>query len=259
MLKPITLLRLIAIDCKRVFTSYRFWCTILIIWLIMSISVYNNNGAALDVIALCDLANTGSGTFLLTLCILPTIPYSTSYASDYNTKATRQWSIRCGIAQYAASKFIVAVISGMLTYFMGMIVFSVIASFKLPLFDSIVTGDTYVQLLSDGKPLQYLCCYLIHYALSAALMAGCAFFVTTLIPNAFMATAVPVVFYFLYLRICNFVAIPEAFNAVKLIQSICPADTPAQTMLAKVVPVSSILIVLCFLSILFIRRRSLHE
>ena len=259
MRKLITFLRLISIDFKRVFTSFRFWCTILIIWLIMSISVYNSGGLALDIIALCDLANTGSGTFLMTICILPTIPYSASYASDYNTKATRQWSIRCGIVQYSASKFIVAVISGMLTYLMSMIMFSVIASFKLPLFDSIVTGDTYVQLLTDGKPLQYLCCYMVHYALSAALMAGCAFFVTTLIPNAFMATAVPVVIYFLYLRICNFVAMPEAFNAVNLIQLICPADTPAQTMLAKLVPVSSILSVLCFLSILSIRRRLMHE
>ena len=259
MRKLITFLRLISIDFKRVFTSFRFWCTILIIWLIMSISIYNNDGLATDIIGLYDLANSGSGTFLMTICILPTIPYSASYASDYNAKATRQWSIRCGITQYAASKFIVAVISGMLTYLMSMIMFSVIASFKLPLFDSIVTGDTYVQLLTDGKPLQYLCCYMVHYALSAALMAGCAFFVTTLIPNAFVATAVPVVVYFLYLRICNFVAIPEAFSAVKLIQSICPADTPAQTMLAKLVPVLSILIVLCFLSILSIRRRLMHE
>ena len=259
MRKLITLLRLISIDFKRVFTSFRFWCAILIIWLIMSISVYNSGGLALDIIALCDLANTGSGTFLMTLCILPTIPYSASYASDYNAKATRQWSIRCGITQYAASKFIVAVISGMLTYLMSMIMFSVIASFKLPLFDSIATDESYVQLLVDRKPMLYLCCYIVHYALSAALMTGFAFFVTTLIPNAFMATAIPVVVYFLYLRICNFVAVPAAFNAVYIIQSICPADTPAQTMLAKFIPVLSILIVLCFLSILSIRRRLMNE
>ena len=57
----------------------------------------------------------------------------------------------------------------------------------------------------------------------------------------------------------QFVAVPEAVSAVELVQSIYAAGSPMQTLFTKAGAVLAVLAVLCFLSVILIRRRVFHE
>lgn len=127
---------------------------------------------SIDLINLLAVGVFGSGTFLLTLCILPVLPYSMAYAADHRAQAVRLWSVRIGIARYAVSKFIAAVAMGMLAYILGMALFLAVSSIGLPLFTEMTVDDDYACLLAEGRPIAYLLCFVLHYAFSAGLFAG---------------------------------------------------------------------------------------
>lgn len=250
--------RILWVDVQRGFRSPGFWLAPPLIFAAMAIATSGKTNS-IDLINLLAVGVFGSGTFLLTLCILPVLPYSMAYAADHRAQAVRLWSVRIGIARYAVSKFIAAVAMGMLAYVLGMALFLAVSSIGLPLFTEMTVDDGYACLLAEGRPIAYLLCFVLHYAFSAGLFAGCALFFSTCIPNAFAAMVLPILCYFVYLRICNFVAVPEAVSAVELVQSIYAAGSPLQTLFTKAGAVLAILAVLCFLSVILIRRRVFHE
>ena len=114
--------RILWVDVRRGFRSPGFWLAPPLIFAAMAIATSGKTNS-IDLINLLAVGVFGSGTFLLTLCILPVLPYSMAYAADHRAQAVWLWSVRIGIARYAVSKFIAAVAMGMLAYILGMALF----------------------------------------------------------------------------------------------------------------------------------------
>ena len=155
--------RILWVDVRRGFRSPGFWLAPPLIFAAMAIATSGKTNS-IDLINLLAVGVFGSGTFLLTLCILPVLPYSMAYAADHRAQAVWLWSVRIGIARYAVSKFIAAVAMGMLAYILGMALFLAVSSIELPLFTEMTVDDGYACLLAEGRPIAYLLCFVLHYA-----------------------------------------------------------------------------------------------
>lgn len=252
-------LSLFAVNMSRAIFSARFVLSACTVALVMFFAVWGFISTESDVIYLCGLSMTGSGAMILIICVLPIIPFATTYASERNEHSDRFWMIRTGVGQYSANKVLVAGISGFFTTSLGILIFILLLLTKCPLFTKANVGDGYSVLLVEGKPLAYLSCYIIHVSLSSAIFAVLAFCVSTFIPNKFTAVAAPAVLYFIALRFTETMNIPQYLKAGAFVEWIYDAGTPASSLLLKAGTVITICFVLGYCSVKQIQRRLRHE
>jgi hypothetical protein len=246
---------LLKADLSRALLSLNFIISIIFIIFVMFISSSGFIANTSDVIYILGHALTGSGSTLFILCIAPILPYGMSFASDLEDKASPFWVIRTGAKKYAASKFISSIIAGFLCVGISIAVFTLILSMFLPLFKEISSGDSYTALLENNWAGMYLLTIAVHYSLSSALFAGAAVAVSAFIPNKFSVIAVPIVIYFVYMRLTDQASIPEFLKAGNLVQSIYPNVSPLAAFLYKLIPVVGILSILLRVTVNQIRKR----
>ncbi|AEE96633.1 hypothetical protein [Mahella australiensis] len=242
-------------DLYRAILSFNFIISVAFIIFVMFISCSGFITDTADVMYLLGHALTGSGSTLFVLCIAPILPYGMSFASDTEDKATFFWVIRTGVKKYAISKFISSIIAGFLSVCIGIVIFSLLMSVFFPLFNQISSGDSYIALLENNKPIMYILVIAVHYSLSAALFAGGAIAVSAFISNKFSVIAAPIVIYFVLMRLVTHASIPVFFKPDFLVQSIYPNVSPLEAFLYKLMPVIVLLGILLFVTVKQIKRR----
>ena len=175
--------------------------------------------------------STGTDTMLIQF--LPLLPYATVWVKEYNENASSFWIIRTGVSKYVVSKYLAVLLSGMLAFILGILLFILPLSFHFPLYNeaTIGGGDTYEIFLHNGQPFLYFLFFLLHYGLSAALFAGTCMWVSTLIPNRFAAFAGPAVLYLLLLRVTE--TLPPYLQAGMLLDAAYSTGNPITTLLFK--------------------------
>lgn len=248
-------LSLLKMDLCRALYSFNFMNTTVFIMLIMLISCSGFITKSSDVIGLLGHALSGSGSLLFILCIAPILPYGMAFASDVEDKAMPFWIVRVGIAKYVSSKFIVAAFTGFLSVAVSMTVFSLLLSLFFPLFNELSTSDSYAVLLEGGHLILYVVVLVIHYSLSAALFGGGAIAISTIITDKFSVIAIPIVIYFVFMRLTDLTSIPEFLKVSMLVQGIYPGITPLAAFLFKIIPVIAILLTLWFVTIKQMNKR----
>ena len=246
-------------DAKRCLTSYRIWLCAAVSALLLYAVSFNVIYAMPDVISQLLISINGPSTFLIIICILPIFPFALTFAIEWEEHATSFWIIRTGIKPYVLSKVIVSTLSGFMVTGLGIMFFVCIARLNLPLYTQITSGDPYVPLLENGRPLIYLLAYTTHYALSGALAAASALWFSTIFPNRYMTVAAPTMLYFVFNRITAFMDIPGYLKATYWIEGMYPAGSPEFSLLVKIATVTLI----CFLmgcgAIKNIERRVLRD
>lgn len=249
-------LSLLKIDLRRAFYSVNFIITIVFIMLVMFISsVGFMNQTSIDVISLIVAALTGSGSTLFILCIAPIFPYGISLAIDVENRTSSFWIIRTGTKAYASSKFTTAVIMGFLAVSISIFLYALLLSMFFPLFNQVTSGDSYAVLLESNKPYRYIVLYAIHYSLSAALFAGSAIAISTVILDKFSVIVIPIIVYFVLLRMAFMSTIPEYLNPSTLIMGVYPDVDPLSAILYKLIPITVILASILFVTIKQVSRR----
>ena len=186
---------------------------------------------------------SGSGSINLIVGILPLLPFATSFATEWDKRATNFWIVRTGIRNYSINKVVTSALSGALTTGLGIVLFILIAGLWFPLFSNITSGNPYAELLEAGKPLLYLMYYIVHISLGSALFAVTGLWVSTYIPNKFVAISTPMVLYFIAHRFTTQLDIPEYLKALWIVEAIYHAGSPLATLLLKLVIVT----ILCIL------------
>jgi hypothetical protein len=246
-------------DLLRAVISVRFVWTVLFIFVVMEISSYGyiDPRAHVDVFYLLGGAIGASGSSIFLFCIAPIMPFGTAFATDVEDKAYPFWVVRTGISGYSSSKFVAAALSGFLSIAAGIGLFTLIMSFFFPFFIQINSGNPYVVLLETNQPGAYLVLIMIHFGLSGTLFAGGAMAVSAYIPNKFSVVAIPVVVFWVLMRVTSIPGIPEILQIGIIVQAFT-GTTPWAAMLNKLVPTLLILIALFGLFRSKIRRRMLN-
>lgn len=255
------MIRLLKMDFYRVFTSRRFWLSVLgtgaiLLFSVSHIFVYYDQ-QYIDLCFMFAFSTSEAVNFVILMGVLPMIPYGAAYAMDRQSRAVPYYQIRSGFLPYIVSKYIVAVISGMLVFGLGMFFFLLALSLFYPL-DSgcLMTGDGYSQLLENGHAFLYLFCGTLHYMFSAGILTAMGFAFSLLVPDVFTVLAFPMVLYFVLARMTeNIPGLPTKLEFGALIQLIWYSESPAETMFLKAAPSMGFFALLLLIVILVGRRR----
>src|SRR5690625_3678992 len=130
---------------------------------------------------------------------------------------------------------------------------------RFPLFVFNNTGDPYSYLLNDGKPMIYLIYNIFHYSLSSALFAVTALWVSTYIPNRYIALASPLALYFVIFRFMTGLDIPQYLKINNIVEGGYHTGVAFQTFLYKLIPVLVLCGLMGFAAVRQIRRRVLRD
>lgn len=252
------LLSAFILDLHRAVLSRRTLYSICFLLTAMILSIWGFIPNAKDAIYLLGLTLSGTANSLLFLCLLPILPFATTFAAEWNDKATNFWLIRLGCLRYSLSKIFVSALSGFLFTASGMLLFLLLFSLKIPLFVRSSSGVVYAQFLDSGQPGIYLCFYITHFALSSSLFAVAALWVSTIIPSIFTAIAGPLVIYFAAHRLTTTLNIPDYLKAGRIVESISSAGNPVQTLLIKSGVVMVLIFLMSFSIIINIRKKVRH-
>lgn len=247
---------LLKVDLKRALLSFSFMASVGSILLIMFVSSSGfMSYAMIDVVHLIEHALTGSGSTFFILAIAPILPYGMSIALDIEEKVSPFWIIRSGTKKYAVSKFLSAIIAGFLSVMVSIIGFSLILSLFFPLLNVVSVGSSYATLLENNFPIRYILVIAFHYSLSGGLFAGGAIVISTFIPNKFSVVAMPIVIYFVLVRLTDLAPIPHFLKVSVLVQDIYPNVSPLASFLYKLIPIIVILFLLGSVTVKQIHRR----
>lgn len=237
----------------RGFCSARFPICVAGVTLALLFAVSGTLSMEGDVLYYLELSIAGSGMADLVLCVLPLFPYAASYAEDAQDGAILYWTVRAGTGPYIISKYLVAILCGFCVTCFGMILFVLCLLPSHPFFSHSTTGNAFSSLLEQGRPVAYLVYFILYFSLSSGLLSAVAFWVSTVITDKFAVMAAPVVGFFLWLRICAAVEIPEFLTATFLVDGVVDMGSPTRTLVMKLV------VVVCLCGLLGVNTRWLVE
>lgn len=252
------LINLLVVDLKRALFSLRFLLCVCGVSCMMFAAVLGLLGDSSSVWYLVDMSLGGSGMASMILCILPVFAFAISFAIEWEEKVINFWIVRTGVVRYAVSKVVVSAISGFLTVALGMLFFILILSLWFPLFTHGHMDVPYELLMEQGRTFLGMFFYITHFALSGALMAVCAMWISVYFPNRFVATAAPVVIHFTLLRITSRIDIPAYFNPTYWVEGIYSVGSSTTTLLIKLATVITLCCIMGIDTAVQMKRRISH-
>lgn len=255
-----TFISLLAVHFRQAVFSFRFLFSVCAVVLVLTFTVWDwitNFEPHHDAIYFYVIGIGGGSLFLLT-GIIPLFTFATSFASEWEQRATSFWMIRTGIRTYSVSKIIMTALTGFLVTALGFWLFILLLAIKYPLLSFISTGDAYVGLLEAEAPVKYLLFHITHTSLTSALFAVTALWVSTYIPNTFVTIASPLVIYMIAHRFTSQLEIPEYLKALTIVETTYDAGSPISTLLLKLVTVVVLCMLMGFMIVRQIRRRVFH-
>lgn len=247
---------LLSVDLYRSIFSLRFFLSVFGVALVMFLTTFKVLSNPSDVLNLLEMGIGGSGSLILIVCILPIFPYGTVYATEWEEQATSFWIVRTGIRNYSLCKILSTALTGFLTVAIGLLLFILIMLINVPLFTHSTTGNAYETLLLEGEPVKYLFYFIAHYSFTGALFAVTALWVSTFVPNKFVAVATPLVLSFVAQLITSILDIPQYLTITTIVQGVYNVGTPATSLMVKMLTVAVLCLIMGFGAFRQIRRRA---
>lgn len=252
-----TFVSLLAICCSRAIFSIRFLASVLGVAVVLFLTSFGMIGPLSDVVSV--VMTSGSGNVILVVGVIPLLPFATTFASEWEERATGFWLIRSGVRTYSICKVVASALSATLTTFAGILLYALVLLFKLPLFSVISTGDAYVSLLEANQPVKYLLYSAAHLSLSSSLFAVAALWISTFIPNRFTALAAPAVLYFVVYRLIRFWDLPLYLNLGTIVEGTYDTGSPFGTLFFKFMTILILCVLMGYGIVGQVRRRVQHD
>lgn len=142
------------------------------------------------------------GTFQMLLVCVPAMVYSDSLLEDAKGASVRFSVQRIGVTTYLAVRYVATILVGFIVmvvscgaFFGGLSLFMPVddAAGNMVLAD-IVTGS-YIQLVREGKCLEYILVNILHQGICGMFYAGFALMCSAFIDNSFVVVAAPLLLY----------------------------------------------------------------
>lgn len=197
-----------------------------------------------------------SGATLLTLFVLPTLPFAMSLAEDWESRALPYWVAREGVARYTVSKLLASAITGFSTVGLGLALFVLINGIFFPHYTSCSSVD-YELLFEGGYVFLGWLCYILHMALSGALIGALGMFMSIIVPNRFVAISAPLAIHLTILRIMptNAISPISLWHPVNWVEGIHCTFSPGLTLLGKLLLAAGSCALMCIAGSFCMKRR----
>ncbi|WP_281890567.1 hypothetical protein [Paenibacillus sp. YYML68] len=252
-----TFLSLLAVCCGRAIFSIRFLASVVGVTVVLFLTTFGMIESHSSVLSV--LVASGSGSVILVVGIIPLLPFATTFASEWEERATSFWLIRSGVRAYSISKAIASAVSAACTTLAGILLYALLLLIKLPFFTTISTGDAYVSLLERNQPVTYLLFSAAHLSLSSSLFAVAALWISTYIPNRFTALAAPAVLYYVMFRLTRFWDLPPFLNLGMIVEGTYIAGSPLESLFLKFMTILTLCIIMGYGIVGQVRRRVQHD
>lgn len=185
--------------CSQAFVNPYFYLSILGVTILSFISIWEELsvwGSKMSIVYYFDIF-VGLTMFKKLVVLFAAVPYVSSFCNDWKYQYIKPTIIRTGIKSYLWSKVTACFLSGFLTVFTGLILFTIILSFKIPVFpakniDQLITPP-FAELAYGSFPIMYLLAQMFIFSMAAALWAVVGLTVSAFIPVQFVALAAPVI------------------------------------------------------------------
>lgn len=229
---------------QRAFWSWKFLLCVVFSVLLLCIGIGSSQEIVRsDVITLVSIGGMSAASLIL-VCVIPIIPYGTSYAEEWQDGACKYWMIRCGVQKYIIGKTIAAFLSGFFVLFCSIMISILLLSIWLPLSRENSLENAYSIFINQGKPILYLLFYSLHVSCSAALFPVVGLWISTYIPYQFTAMTFPIMIYVFSLRFVP--VLGEEINVLwtNLVDTIYDMGAPIRSLIVKYVTVLILVIIL---------------
>ena len=245
------LVRTFLTDIRRIVYQKKTWISLAVTFVIIVLSSgYLVQLGDVDVLTLCCTGMTESANFLMITAVLPMFVYSAAIAEDQKNNCMRYFVSRSGPIRYAISKYLSALLSGMLTFALGMIITALFFSIFFPFYNvSYQSGDGYARLIESGHTVAYFVLFILHYMLSAACFSVTCFCVASYFEESFIAYTLPIMIYFFLQRFGTGWNVPYWIRPGGLIQSIYDLGSISKTFWLRAAVMIGYCIILGLLSI----------
>lgn len=142
---------------------------------------------------------TGGSSFNHVLLLFCALPYTTSFCNDWNSKYIRSVVARMGTRRYALCKIISCALSSGTAMVLGIILFTLPLTLRIPLVDTSSRLANYQQFITtlgggfllNGHFIMYFIVYIYLAFLAAAFWSVLGLCVSAYIPNKFVALFTP--------------------------------------------------------------------
>lgn len=200
-----------------------------------------------------------TGANLLTLFVLPTLPFAMSLSQDWEARATPYWAAREGIARYTVSKLLASAMAGFLTVGLGLTLFVLVNGTYLPWFHSCTSVD-YEALFESGHIFLGWLCYILHMSLSGALIGALGMFMSILVPNQFVAISAPLAIHLTVLRVIptDLISPISIWHPTNWVEGIHYTASPGVTLLGKFLLTAGFCVLMCGFGCICMKRRMEH-
>ncbi len=197
-----------------------------------------------------------NGSSLLTLFILPTLPFAMSIAMDWDSRAVPYWVAREGAGRYTVSKLLVSALSGFLTVGLGLIIFVLANGAFFPWYRS-CSGADYEQLFEGGHIFLGWLGYILHMSLSGALIGALGMLTSIFVPNRFVAVSAPLAIHLTVLRIMptELISPISVWYPTNWVEGIHCTLSPWRTLIEKLLITAGFCILMCIGGCICMRRR----
>ena len=140
----------------RAIFSWRFLLYSSLISLAMFVIAFPLMRVAGDAIDLLGATLGGThGGLMLVLATLPLLPYTLSFAIEWEDRAVLPAVIRAGANRYATGKVFASVVSAFLSLAIGCLLFIIVMSFMMPIYQSSYAGESYQILLDNNQIITF--------------------------------------------------------------------------------------------------------
>ncbi len=192
-------------DLVRIFASPVFYLSILLVVALCCLCSWEDLQQVLshrdssDVTYIFSIM-LGLGAFKNMILLAAALPGVGNFCSDWNHQFIRPVCVRCGVRKYSGSKIVSCAVSTFLTVFLGMLLFVLLLlALGLPLLGRSGQGvaTMYGSLLSGGYPMLYFIDHSVLLSAAAVFWGTVGLYVSSWIPNHFVAIASPFISYYL--------------------------------------------------------------
>lgn len=213
------LIRALLLDFKKAIVSKKFFLALVgaIIINFLNVADYIEIDPGVTVAYLFNIKNSTGGC-LMCMMFLTSVPYASSFYSDYISNQYKFEIIRSNIDNYCISKAIVTVTMGAATSLLAYMILACILGTVIPIFPtnelafSVVCGTQnkiFTGLLSTDLKWLYIVCIMFAESLKYGLLSGIALYVSTISRNPFVIFSSPIIVFYVWSSLFNMGIFPD--------------------------------------------------
>ena len=145
------------------------------------------------------------------------IPFASNFADEWNSKVITNCITRKDTDDYAVSNVVMCYFSAFAAVFVGMMIYVLILSLQMPLYDDNSFFPPYGGLLEGGAPMLAITIVVFVYASSCGMWAVMGLTASAFFPSKYVAFCAPFVFCYIIERFTEI--FPEEFQLGPLSKS----------------------------------------